>query len=134
MSHFSVVKTCIKSIPALQKALIQIGISESAIEVDLKKGLTLNGWGSQRRKAHLKVKAGSSVNRYDMGWEIQEDGEAVFIHESMDSKISNRTWQNNLLQLCSVEQVKEKVEEEGWELEEEENLADGSIRLLALIH
>lgn len=137
MSHYTKVKTNMTRIPVLVAALQKLGFKKHMIEV-FEEPMSLKGYMGKLRsqKAHVRIKgSGWKSQNYvggasnDLGWEMQENGEFCFHVSDYDKGRYNKHWQQQLLQQYSLVAVEEECSTYGWEIEEEEVEADGTIAL-----
>jgi len=140
MSHMTRVQTQLKSLTAIYSTLQRLGFTTNQMDIDLTNKLSIKGYSGRvgNQKCNVRVKSrhhtgGLKTMHGDMGWELNSDGTITMHRESMDHQYASAKWQEKFMTLYATEKAKEDIEEEGWELEEEEELADGSIRLVALI-
>ncbi|HEY9824136.1 MAG TPA: DUF1257 domain-containing protein [Stenomitos sp.] len=122
MSHFSQIKTKIRNLPALQSALTDLGM-------DWKGGPEpVRGYKGQTQTAEVVI---AQDNGYDIGfrWNGQE-------YELVaDLELWKHTWSverflNKVTQRYAYHTVLTSATAQGFQLAEESNAADGSIRLV----
>lgn len=122
MSHFSQIKTKIKSLPALQSALTDLG-------VDWKFGPEpVRGYQSQARTAELVV---AQENGYDIGFSWS--GQAYELVADLD--FWQQAWSvdrflSKVTQRYAYHTVVDTATSQGFQIAEEAKNSDGSIRVV----
>lgn len=131
MSHFTSIKTEIKNAQALLKALTDLGFSNVEMH---KTAQNLYGYQGDIRPETAEViirrqYLGSASN--DIGFKQQDDGtfKAVISEYDRGYKYSQQ-WLNGLTQRYGYHALMDVVEIEGFNVEEEEVLEDGTIRVM----
>lgn len=130
MSHFTAIRTQLKDPIALKKALADLGFD------DVERHQTaqpLYGYRGDRRSdtAELIVRRqqiGTLSN--DLGFKQQADGTYTAIISDYDRTRFSQGWLNHLTQRYGYHVLKETAPTQGFTIEEEETLADGTIRLV----
>lgn len=132
MSHFTSIKTEIRDVNALVKALEDVGFKDK-VEVH-EEAQRLYGFQGDLREETAEVVIrrqylGSASN--DIGFKKQEDEcyEAVISSYDRAYKYSQQ-WLNQLTQRYGYHILMATVPEQGFTIEEEETLEDGTIRVL----
>ncbi len=131
MWHFTSIKTQIKNRDALVKALADVGFAR--VEVH-ETGQPLYGFQGDVRpeKAEVIVRRqylGAASN--DMGFKQQKDGQFEAIISAYDRAYRySRQWLNELTQRYGYHALMATVPEQGFAVEEEETLEDGTIRVV----
>lgn len=132
MSHFTAIKTEIREVKALVKALEDIGFQDK-IEVH-EKAESLYGFQGDLRPETAEViirrkYLGSASN--DIGFKKQEDGsyEAVISDYDRAYKYTQQ-WLNQLTQRYGYHLLMAVAPQQGFAIEEEEILEDGTIRVV----
>lgn len=122
MSHFSQIKTQIRSLPALQSALSDLGI-------DWKAGpQTVQGYQGQTRSAELAI---AQANGTDIGfsWNGQEY-ELVADLDFWQQAWSVERFLNKVTQRYAYHTVVDTASQQGFQIAEQQQNSDGSIRLV----
>ena len=131
MSHFTSIKTQIKNRDALVKALADVGFAR--VEVH-ETGQPLYGFQGDVRpeKAEVIVRRqdlGAASN--DIGFKQQKDGQFEAIISAYDRAYRySRQWLKELTQRYGYHALMATVPEQGFVVEEEETLEDGTIRVV----
>jgi len=131
MSHFTSIKTQIKNRDALVKALADVGFAR--VEVH-ETGQPLYGFQGDVRpeKAEVIVRRkylGAASN--DIGFKLQKDGQFEAIISAYDRAYRySRQWLNELTQRYGYHALMATVPEQGFAVEQEETLEDGTIRVV----
>lgn len=130
MSHFTCIKTQIKNADALLKALSDLGFNK--VEVH-KIAQPLYGWQGDVREQTAEViirrnYVGTSSN--DIGFQRQEDGQFQAIISEYDCHRYSQEWLNNLTQRYAYHALIATAPEQGFTIEEEETLSDGTVRVV----
>lgn len=130
MSHFTSIKTQIKNIEALVKALKDIGFNQ----VELHE-VPHNLYGYQgdirSEKAEVIIRRkyiGTASN--DIGFQRQNDGQFKAIISQYDRTKYSEAWVNQLMQRYSYHVLIDTAPVEGFTVEEEETLEDGTVRIV----
>lgn len=130
MSHFTSIRTQIKNIEPLIKALADLGFKD--IEV-YQKAQNLYGYQGDIREDTAEViirrkYIGSASN--DIGFKRQEDGSFKAIISEYDRAKYSQKWVNLLTQRYGYHCLMDTAPLEGFSIEEEETLEDGTIRVV----
>ena len=130
MSHFTTIRTQIKNIDFLLKALEDLGFN--TVEVH-KKAQHLYGFLDDIRPENAEViirrKFISSASN-DIGFKKQSDGTFQAIISEYDRFKYSQEWINNLTQRYGYHCLKETAPLQGFTIEEEETLEDGTLRVV----
>ena len=132
MSHFTAIKTEIRDVKALVKALEDIGFPDK-IEVH-EEAESLYGFQGDLRPETAEViirrkYLGSASN--DIGFKKQEDGTYEAVISSYDRAYKyTQQWLNKLTQRYGYHLLMAVAPQQGFTVEEEEILADGTIRVV----
>lgn len=131
MSHYTTVKTKIKSKIALLNTLKTIGFLDDSIKQSNNKPFVLqDNYGGKPHKAHIKV---SGIN--GLGFELQENGcYAMHVYQSANSKMAKKLgvknkWQDRFLQIYGKEVVKEVIQSNPRYFVENEHEENGELYL-----
>jgi Leu/Phe-tRNA-protein transferase len=130
MSHFTAIRTQLKDPIALQKALVDLGFAQVEVHETAQ---PLYGYQGDRRSdlAEVIVRrhyVGALSN--DIGFKQQADGTFTAIISEYDRPRYSQAWLNQLTQRYGYHQLKQIAPAQGFTIEEEETLADGTIRLV----
>ncbi|MBD1923513.1 DUF1257 domain-containing protein [Microcoleus sp. FACHB-831] len=131
MSHFTSIKTQIKNQEALVKALEDVGFKNVEVHNDAQH---LYGFVGDVREQTAEViirrqHLGSASN--DIGFKRQEDGQFEAIISEYDRAYQySQQWLNQLTQRYGYHTLMETAPAQGFTVEEEEVLADGTIRVV----
>jgi len=132
MSHFTCITTRIKDTPALLKALADMGFRETKVEV-CEQARNLHGYQGDVREQTAEViirrkHIGSASN--DIGFKQQENGNFEAIISEYDRHRYSQKWVNQLTQRYGYHVLMETAPQQGFNVEEEEVLEDGTIRVV----
>lgn len=122
MSHFSQIKTQIRDLTSLQSALTDLGI-------DWKPGpQVVRGYRGQTRNAELAI---AQENGFDVGfsWNGQEY-ELVADLQYWQQPLSVEGFLNRVTQRYACHTVMKETARQGFQLAEQQQQQDGSIRLV----
>lgn len=130
MSHFTCIKTQIKHQDALLKALADFGFKEVEVHETAQH---LYGYQGDLRSQTAEViirrqYLGSASN--DIGFKRQKDGQFEAIISEYDRHKYSQEWLNGLAQRYGYHMLMETAPEQGFTIEEEETLEDGTIRVV----
>lgn len=130
MSHFTVIKTQIKDIQALVKALTDVGFSHVEVHDTPQH---LYGYQGDRRSQTAEViirrqQIGKASN--DIGFKQQADGSFEAIISEYDRHRYSQSWINRVTQRYGYHALVAAAPEQGFAIESEETLEDGTIRLV----
>ena len=130
MSHFTCIQTQIKNQDALLKALVDVGFKEVEVHETAQH---LYGYQGDLRSQTAEViirrqYIGSASN--DIGFKRQKDGQFEAIISEYDRHKYSQEWLNSLSQRYGYHMLMETAPEQGFTIEEEETLADGTIRVV----
>ncbi|EDX73645.1 conserved hypothetical protein [Coleofasciculus chthonoplastes PCC 7420] len=122
MSHFSNIKTQIRNLTSLQSALTDLG-------VDWKTGPSqVRGYQGQTRTAEVVIE---QENNYDVGfaWNGKEY-ELVADLQYWQQPLSVEGFLNRITQRYAFHTVMNETAKQGFQVAQQENNQDGSIRLV----
>jgi hypothetical protein len=130
MSHFTTIKTQIKDTDSLVKALADVGFKR--VEVHETEQSLYGYLGDIRPETaeviiRRKYISGSSN---DIGFKRQTDGSFQAIISEFDRRRYSQEWLNQVTQRYGYHLLKATAPAEGFTVEEEEVLEDGTIRLV----
>jgi hypothetical protein len=130
MSHFTCIKTQIKNVDSLLKALSDLGFNKVETHQTAQH---LYGWQGDVREQTAEViirrkYVGDSSN--DIGFKRQEDGQFEALVSEYDRHRYSQQWLNNLTQRYAYHTLMATAPAEGFTIEEEEVLEDGTVRVV----
>lgn len=122
MSHFSNIKTQIRNLTSLKAALTDMGI-------DWKAGpQPVRGYRGQTRNAEVVIE---QDNGYDIGFSSNgKEYELVADLEYWKQPLSVEGFLNKVTQGYAYQTVLSETTKQGFQVSEQQNNADGSIRLV----
>lgn len=124
MSHFSQIKTQIRNLPALQAAL-------SDLAVEWKPGpQEVRGYRGQTHRAEVAIE---QDNGYDIGFHLNPESgqyELVADLEYWQQPLSVDGFLNRVTQRYAYHTVLNETTRQGFQVAEQQNNEDGSIRLV----
>ena len=122
MSHFSTIKTKIRNLTALKASLQDLGIPT------LEGPRTIRGYQGQTRQAEIVLEQN---NNYDIGfsWNGQEY-ELVADLQYWAQPLTVEGFLNKVTQGYAYHTVRDQSEKNGFQLAEQQENKDGSIRLV----
>ncbi|MEE2779595.1 MAG: DUF1257 domain-containing protein [Myxococcota bacterium] len=128
MSHFTSVKTKIKSLTSLERALEDLGYTYSRAEEG--QLVTVKGYQGETTDAVISIHASKT---YDIGVKVGEDGTCEFVADwwGVESTrgVEEEEFVKKLTQRYSYHKVIEEVRKKGYTLESEEVGEDETIQL-----
>ena len=130
MSHFTSIKTQIKDKDALIKALNDVGFKNIEIHETPQ---SLYGYQGDVRPETAEViirrkYIGSYSN--DIGFKKQEDGQFQAIISEYDRSQYNQQWLNKVMQRYGYYTLMASAQEQGFTIEEDEVMEDGTVRVV----
>jgi hypothetical protein len=130
MSHFTCIKTQIKHQDALVKALADVGFKTVEVHDTAQH---LHGYQGDVRPQTAEViirrqHIGPASN--DIGFKRQADGNFEAIISGYDRRTYSQQWLNGLTQRYGYHALMATAPEQGFSIEEEETLEDGTIRVV----
>ena len=120
MSHFTRVRTKLRDISVVQRALEDLGHH-------VQEGGKVRGYGGDRSAADLVVRIDG---QYDIGFSEQKNGDVVMVADLWGLRIDKNTFLNEVTQRYAYLTVMEQAEAQGFRVTSEESQQDGSIRLV----
>ncbi len=121
MSHFSQVKTQIRNLEPLQKALTDLGI-------DWKSGASLRGYQGATTQAEVVIE---QTNGYDVGFRWNgQTYELVADLQYWQQPLTVESFLNKVTQRYAVHTVMSEAGDRGFALSEQQVREDGSVRLV----
>ncbi len=130
MSHFTCIKTQIKNRDALVKALADIGFKEVEVHETAQHLYGYQGdVRAQTAEVIIRRKYLSSASN-DIGFKRQEDGQFEAIISEYDRHRYSQDWLNGLTQRYGYRALMATAPAQGFTVEEEQTLEDGTIRVV----
>lgn len=120
MSHFTRVKTKLRNLTLLERALRELGYQPSVGNVKVR------GWNGETRDADLVVQMS---NRYDFGFQ-QVGDELVLVCDDWGFRENVPQLLQKITQQYAYQVCVEQAAAQGFQVVGTEQQADGSIRLL----
>lgn len=122
MSHFSQIKTQIRNLPSLQTALTDL-------EIDWKPGpQEVHGYRGQTHSADVTI---AQTNGYDIGFSWNgNEYELVADLQFWNQPIPVDLFLSKITQRYAVQTVLAETAQQGFQVSEQEQKLDGSIRLV----
>jgi hypothetical protein len=130
MSHFTSIRTQIKSIEALVQALDDIGFKNLEIH-EIPQNLYGYQGDIRQQSAEVIIRRqyiGTSSN--DIGFKKQADGQFEAVISEYDRNKYNQQWMNKLMQRYGYHALKASAQEQGFSIEEDEVMEDGTVRVV----
>lgn len=119
MSHFTTIKVQIKQGEVLLDVLQELGYQ-------VEQNTNVRGYMSDKTNAEYVIK---QSNGYDLGF--RKNGESYeLVADFWGAKINQQEFINNISQKYAHKTLMETIQTEGFNVEEEEVLADGTVRVL----
>ncbi|MBW4582861.1 MAG: DUF1257 domain-containing protein [Tildeniella nuda ZEHNDER 1965/U140] len=130
MSHFTAIKTQIKDAEALVKALADVGFKQVEVHETAQPLYGFQGdLRSQTAEIIIRRKyVGGASN--DIGFQRQQDGTFEAIISEYDRRKYAQPWLNQVMQRYGYHALMATAPAQGFTVEEEEVLADGTIRVV----
>jgi hypothetical protein len=130
MSHFTCIKTQIKNQDTLIQALSDVGFSNVEVHETAQH---LYGYEGDVREQTAEViirREYIGVASNDIGFKRQDDGQFEAVISEYDCQKYSQAWLNNLIQRYGYHTLIATAPEQSFTVEEEETLADGTIRVV----
>ncbi|MBD2293298.1 DUF1257 domain-containing protein [Anabaena sphaerica FACHB-251] len=119
MSHFTTIKVQIKQGEVLLQVLKELGYQ-------VEQNTHVRGYRGDKTNAEYVIK---QSNGYDLGF--RQNGESYeLVADFWGAKINQQEFINNISQKYAHKTLMETIQTEGFNVEEEEVLADGTVRVL----
>ena len=119
MSHFTTIKVQIKQGEVLLQVLKELGYQ-------VEQNTQVRGYMGDKTNAEYVIK--QSIG-YDLGF--RENGEGYeLVADFWGAKINQQEFINNISQKYAHKTLMETIQTEGFNVEEEEVLADGTVRVI----
>lgn len=130
MSHFTTVRTQIKNVDALAKALADVGFKQVEIHPVAR---NLYGYQGDVRSQTAEViirRQYISAASNDIGFKRQEDGTFEAIISEYDQTNYSQQWLNQVTQRYGYHALMATAAAKGFAIEAQETLEDGTIRVV----
>lgn len=125
MSHFSRIKTQVRSLVSLKCALEDLGLEfEEAVGL-----VRVRGWLGAEELAQLVIKTGT---KYDIGVRATATGEYELVADWWaleEHGVKQEGFVQRLVQRYAYHEVRTQAEAQGYSIEDEQIEEDGTIRL-----
>ena len=119
MSHFTTIKVQIKNGDILHQVLQELGYQ---VECDAK----VRGYQGDATGADYVIR---QSNRYDLGFRRRGENYEL-VADFWGAKIDQQTFINTITQKYAHKTLMATVQEQGFNVEEEETLVDGTVRVV----
>lgn len=130
MSHFTCIKTQLKDRDALVKALADVGLKNVEVHETAQH---LHGYqGDVRSQTAEVIIRRQYIGQWsnDIGFKQQANGQFEAIISEYDRQNYSQEWLNNLTQRYGYHALMATAPAQGFTVEEEETLEDGTIRVV----
>ena len=119
MSHFTTIKVQIKQGEVLLQVLKELGYQ-------VEQNTQVRGYMGDKTNAEYVIK---QSNGYDLGFRKNGKGYEL-VADFWGAKINQQEFVNNISQKYAHKTLMETIQTEGFNVEEEEVLADGTVRVI----
>ena len=119
MSHFTTIKVQIKQGEVLLDVLQELGYQ-------VEQNTQVRGYRGDKTNAEYVIK---QANGYDLGFRKNGEGYEL-VADFWGAKINQQEFINNISQKYAHKTLMETIQTEGFNVEEEEVLADGTVRVI----
>ena len=119
MSHFTTIKVQIKQGEVLLQVLKELGYQ-------VEHNTHIRGYMGDKTNAEYVIK---QSNGYDLGFRKNEESYEL-VADFWGAKINQQEFINNISQKYAHKTLMETIQTEGFNVEEEEVLADGTVRVV----
>jgi hypothetical protein len=119
MSHFTTIKVQIKQGEVLLDVLQELGYQ-------VEQNTQVRGYRGDKTNAEYVIK---QSNGYDLGFRKNGEGYEL-VADFWGAKINQQEFINNISQKYAHKTLMETIQTEGFNVEEEEVLADGTVRVI----
>ncbi|KAF3884908.1 MULTISPECIES: DUF1257 domain-containing protein [Nostocales] len=119
MSHFTTIKIQIKNGEFLHQVLQELGYQVEC-------NTTVRGYQGDRTHAEYVIR---QKNGYDLGFRRNEENYEI-VADFWGAKINQQQFVNSITQKYAHKTLKATIQEQGFNLEEEEVLEDGTVRVV----
>ncbi len=120
MSHFTTIKVQIKDSEVLGQTLRELGykVEENAL---------VRGYRGDKTEAEFVIRRS---NGYDLGFRRDGDAHYVLIADFWGARINQNQFVNEIQQKYAHKQLQKTATEQGYTIEAEEVLEDGTVRVV----
>jgi Protein of unknown function (DUF1257) len=130
MSHFTAIQTQIKHTEHLLKALADLGFKQVEVHETAQHLFGFRGdVRSQTAEVIIRRHYIGAVSN-DIGFKQQADGSYEAIISEYDRQVYSQSWLNQLTQRYGYHTLMATVPQQGFNVEAEEVMADGTIRVV----
>ena len=119
MSHFTTIKVQIKQGEVLLQVLKELGYQ-------VEQNTQVRGYMGDKTNAEYVIK---QSNGYDLGFRKNGEGYEL-VADFWGAEINQQEFVNNISQKYTHKTLMETIQTEGFNVEEEEVLADGTVRVI----
>ena len=119
MSHFTTIKVQIKQCEVLLQVLKELGYQ-------VEQNTQVRGYMGDKTNAEYVIK---QSNGYDLGFRKNGEGYEL-VADFWGAEINQQEFVNNISQKYAHKTLMETIQTEGFNVEEEEVLADGTVRVI----
>lgn len=119
MSHFTTIKVAIKNGDMLQKVLHNCGYQ-------VEYNTLVRGYQGQSTLAEYVIRQN---NGYDLGFRLQGENYEL-IADFWGAKINQQQFINQISQMYAHQTLLQSIEEQGFNVEEEQVLEDGTVKVV----
>lgn len=119
MSHFTAIKVQIKNGDILQEVLQELGYQ-------VEQNTTVRGYRGQTTQADYVIRQN---NGYDLGFRRHGENYEV-VADFWGAKINQNQFLNSINQKYGYKTLMQSVNEQGFNVEEEETLQDGTVKIV----
>ncbi|HCQ21004.1 MAG: DUF1257 domain-containing protein [Aphanizomenon flos-aquae Clear-A1] len=119
MSHFTTIKVQIKQGEVLLQVLKELGYQ-------VEQNTQVRGYMGDKTNAEYVIK---QSNGYDLGFRKNGEGYEL-VADFWGAEINQQEFVNNISQKYAHKTLMETIQTEGFNVEEEEVLADGTVRVI----
>lgn len=126
MSHFTTVKTKIKSLVNLVSALEELGLEFNQAEAG--QLVRVRGYRGNEEMAEISI---TVSEKYDIGVRVTPSGEYEMIADwsELESLIDTQSLLDKVTQRYAYHTVMEQIKNQGFSLDQTEEQEDGTIRI-----
>jgi uncharacterized protein DUF1257 len=129
VSHMTEVKTQIKDLVCIKSTLQELGYSFA--EVSDQQKVYVRGWNNAKLEADLVIRTGSP---YDVGLKLLQDGKYEFVADwwaiETYTGMKQQEWTQNIVQTYSYNKVLTEVKKKGFQIVEQEEREDKSLKVM----
>ena len=119
MSHFTTIKIQIKNGEVLQEVLQELGYQVEC-------NTTVRGYRGNTTQAEYVIR---QQNGYDLGFRLNGENYEI-VSDFWGAKINQKEFVNSISQKYAHKTLMNSVQEQGFDIEEEEVLEDGTVRVV----